>query len=164
MVPKLRDQTLLEIPEDYRQHFPEVTNSVSTKFFAAVALNDIAQCAYTGMGIQDADVDHLFPKDKYPDFANDPYNLFIVDRGINRMKSNMTPNEFYKYFSSMLLYFDAHKAEEFKKRFTDAVERMISHHRLNCCVSCFAMGSVQVHAGQYVCVSCGTVHGSVLIP
>lgn len=55
------------------------------------------RCIYSGdtivLGVNDS-TDHIAPKSRRPDLAKDPSNIQWVTRTVNRLKDNLTHNEF----------------------------------------------------------------------
>lgn len=130
------------------------------------------QCQITGVRTKKLDVDHFFPKSIYPQLAFYAANLYFVDRGINRMKSNMEPDDFRDYFCSILREYNGNE-NSFIERFNLLKETVLAeiekefdreNTSLSNCYSCFWSKKADVCEvdGILVCVSCGEVKGPVL--
>lgn len=59
--------------------------------------NQNCRCAYSGRALKigyNANLDHIFPSSRYPEFKYDISNLVWVDKNINELKNNSTYWEF----------------------------------------------------------------------
>jgi hypothetical protein len=60
-------------------------------------LEQSGRCPYTGQAMilgETASIDHIYPSSRFPELAKDPANLEWVDDRINKMKRDLTKEEF----------------------------------------------------------------------
>ncbi len=100
-LPQLIDAKLYmrSCQECYLRHAASAQLGSSKHYHALLSKLERQQwkCAYSGdeiiLGVNDS-IDHIYPKSRYPDRSLDITNIQWVTRVINRMKDNLTPEEF----------------------------------------------------------------------
>jgi len=100
-LPALIDAKLYQrsCQECYLRHLSsaQLGSSKHWKLLLAKLTAQDYRCVYSGdeivLGLNDS-VDHIRPKSKYPELANDPDNIQWVTRTINRMKDCLDHGEF----------------------------------------------------------------------